>query len=46
MGVRLNEDLPDLPEFVRRKTRAPSVRAAMEETRGAISEEGFEILLV
>jgi hypothetical protein len=29
-------DLPVPPELIRGNTRAPSVRAAMEETRGAI----------
>ena len=33
---RVRYDLHVLLEFIRKNTRAPSVRAAMEETRGVI----------
>jgi len=43
---RVSYDLAVLLEYIRENTRVPSVRAAMEESRGIVQEEEVEVLLV
>jgi predicted site-specific integrase-resolvase len=43
---RVRYDVRVLLDYIKKNTRVPSVRAAMEETRGTVSKERLSILLV